>query len=104
MPTKTFTTGRIRQAVYDPATRQLDVHWDNKTVHAYKPVPEEVYRRLCNAPTPATYWEDRIAEEYPKATPMKVPGSGADQPRDLRDLFGNLPADPDDNTQEGPKP
>lgn len=69
MPTKTFTTGRIRQAVYDPASRQLDVHWDNKTVHAYKPVPEEVYRRLCNAPTPATYWEDRIAEEYPKPRP-----------------------------------
>lgn len=104
MPTQTFTTGRIRQAVYDPATRQLDVHWDNKTVNAYKQVPEEVYRRLCNAPTPATYWEDRIAEEYPKGTPMKAPGTGADKPKDLSDLFGNLPADPDDTTNETPKP
>lgn len=88
MLTQTFTTGRIRRAVYDPATRQLDVHWDNKTVNAYKPVPEEVFRRLCNAPTPATYWEDRIAEEYPKGTPMKQAGAGADKPKDLRDLFG----------------
>jgi len=26
MPTKTFTSGRIRRADYDPATRQLDLH------------------------------------------------------------------------------
>jgi hypothetical protein len=32
MLTKTFTFGRIRKAEYDPGTRQLDLHWDNKTV------------------------------------------------------------------------
>ena len=53
MPTKTFTSGRIRRADYDPATRQLDLHWDNKTVLAYKPVPEEVFRRISSAPYPA---------------------------------------------------
>lgn len=100
MLSKTFTTGRIRQAVYDPATRQLDVHWDNKTVHAYKPVPEEVYRRLCNAPTPATYWEDRIAEEYPKGTPMKPPGAAVDSLGTLRDLLGG----DDDGTPGGGAP
>lgn len=87
MPTKTFTSGRIRQAVYDPASRQLDLHWDNKTVLAYKQVPDEVYRRLCNAPNPAAYWEDRIADEYPKGVPAK---SGADPggAGRLDDLFG----------------
>ncbi len=49
MPTKTFTTSRLRKAVYDPASRQLDLHWDNQSVLAYKHVPEEVYRRLCSA-------------------------------------------------------
>lgn len=88
MPTKTFTSGRIRKAVYDPASRQLDLHWDNQSVLAYKHVPEEVYRRLCSAPNPATYWEDRIAEEYPKGTPMAPDPAGA-PPRDLRDLFGD---------------
>ena len=86
MPTKVFTSGRIRKAEYDPATQQLELHWDNKTVLAYKQVPGEVFRRLCSAPNPATYWEDRIAEEYPKATPAKRPGAGA--PKDLNDLFG----------------
>ena len=86
MPTKVFTSGRIRKAEYDTASRQLDLHWDNKSVLAYKQVPEEVFRRLCSAPNPATYWEDRIAEEYPKGTPMTRPGS--DGKKDLRDLFG----------------
>ena len=87
MQTKTFTSGRIRKADYDPASQQLDLHWDNKTILAYKHVPQEVYRRLCNAPSPATYWEDRIAEEYPKGTPMtsSVDPEGA---KKLSDLFG----------------
>lgn len=87
MPTKTFSGGRIRKAVYDAGSRQLDLHWDNHSVLAYKHVPEEVYRRLCAAPNPATYWEDRIAEEYPKGTPM--PAAGAPGGKDLRDLFGD---------------
>jgi hypothetical protein len=87
MPTKLFTSGRIRKADYDPATRQLDLHWDNKSILAYKHVPEEVYRRLCSAPNPATYWEDRIAEEYPKGTPRKS-SADPDGAKKLGDLFG----------------
>jgi hypothetical protein len=87
MPTKTFTSGRIRKADYDTSSRQLDLHFDNRSIVAYKQVPEEVYRRLCNAPNPATYWEDRIAEEYPKGTPLK---SNADPTaaKKFSDLFG----------------
>jgi hypothetical protein len=87
MPIKTFTSGRIRQANYDPVSRQLDLHWDNQTVLAYKHVPGEVYRRLCSAPNPATYWEDRIAEEYPKGIPM-TSGAAADGTKNFNDLFG----------------
>ncbi len=88
MLTKSFTSGRIRKAEYDPASRQLDLHWDNKSILAYRHVPEEVYRRLCSAPNPATYWEDRIAEEYPKGTP-RVSGSAAGSGKSLSDLFGD---------------
>ncbi len=93
MTTQTFTSGRIRRADYDPATRQLDLHWDNKTVMAYRPVPEEVFRRLCAAPYPASYWEDRIADEYPKATPMKSSASG-NAPKTLQALFASLDPQP----------
>ena len=88
MPTKMFTSGRIRKAVYDPASGQLDLLWDNKSILAYKHVPQEVYRRLCSAPNPATYWEDRIADEYPKGTPM-TSSADPDGARKLSDLFGD---------------
>ncbi len=88
MPTKQFTNGRIRKAEYDPASRQLDLHWDNKSIQAYKHVPEEVFRRLCSAPNPTTYWEDRIAEEYPKGRPMN-PGTDPGGGKKISDLFGN---------------
>jgi hypothetical protein len=88
MPIKEFTSGRLRKADYDASSQQLDLHWDNKSITAYKQVPGEVFRRLCSAPNPATYWEDRIAEEYPKGTPRTVPGGSG---KSLKDLFGDLP-------------
>jgi hypothetical protein len=96
MPTKNFSNGRIRKADYDTASHQLDLHFDNKSILAYKHVPEEVYRRLCSAPNAATYWEDRIAEEYPKGTPMTstVDPDGA---RKLSDLFGGGGGDGDNS-------
>jgi hypothetical protein len=86
MPTKVFTSGRLRKADYDPASRQLDLHWENQSVLAYKHVPAEVFRRLCSAPNPASYWEDRIAEEYPKGTP-RTTGGPAGGGKSLDDLF-----------------
>jgi hypothetical protein len=64
---KNFTSGEITQVSFDPTSRYLELVWRNKTVLAFKPVPEEIFRRLCNAPNRAVYYEDRIAEEYPKA-------------------------------------
>ena len=86
MPVKVFTSGRIRKAEYDAGTRQLDLTWDNQDVLVYKHVPEEVFRRLCSAPNPTTYWEDRIAEEYPKGPGRRAGGGGGG--KTLGDLFG----------------
>jgi len=87
MITKTFTTGRIIQALFDPSNRCLELRWSNKTVTAHRPVPEEVFRRLCNAPNPATYYEDRIVEEYPKVQPAQRPETSSTR-KALDDLFG----------------
>jgi hypothetical protein len=88
MPAKTFGIGRVRKADYDPASQQLDLTFDNGSVVAYKHVPAEVFRRLCSAPNPGTYWEDRIAEEYPKGTPRSA-GPGAGGEKKWSDLFGD---------------
>ena len=85
MQTKTFTSGRIRRAEYDPGSALLQLHWDTGQAKAYKGVPAEVYRRLCAAPNPTTYWEDRIAEEYP-ATQARPIAASAPKPS-LDDLF-----------------
>ena len=74
MVTKTFTIGEITQALYEPSSRYLELHWRTKTIRAFSPVPEETFRRLCNAPNPATYFEDRIAEEYPRVQPIRADG------------------------------
>ena len=84
---KTFTNGRICWADYNAESQQLDLHWDNKSTLAYKQVPQEVFRRLCSAPNPTTYWEDRIAEEYPKGRPMTSAAVPAGT-KTLNDLFG----------------
>lgn len=89
MPSKTFTVGRIRRADYDPASSQLELHWDNGNALAHRHVPQEVYRRLCSAPNPTVYWEDRIAEEYPKGTPAKSVATG-DAAKKFNDLFGGV--------------
>jgi hypothetical protein len=94
MPSKVFTSGRIRKADYDSASRALDLHWDDGKVLAYKHVPEEVFRRLCSAPNPATYWEDRIAEEYPKGTPRSGPAGGGKKLSDLFDLPDDTAGEP----------
>lgn len=91
MPVQRFTTGRLQLADYDPTSRQLDLRWTNGSVQAYRQVPEEVFRRLCSAPNPATYWEDRIAEEYPQGTP-RASTRATVQGKTLKDLFDDPPA------------
>lgn len=80
MQSKTFTSGRIRRADYDESSRRLELHWDDKTVRTYAQVPAEVFRRLCAAPNPSTYWEDRIAEEYPQAAALRKSAGAAGAP------------------------
>jgi hypothetical protein len=86
--TKEFGSSRIRKAEYDPATQQLDLHWDNRSILSYRHVPQEVFRRLCSAPNPPAYWEDRIADEYPKGPPKAPPAGGSAAGQPPPDLFG----------------
>ncbi|WP_310566394.1 KTSC domain-containing protein [Hydrogenophaga sp.] len=86
MPTQTFTSGRIRRADYDVGSGVLQLQWDNGQVKAYKGVPAEVFRRLCAAPNPTTYWEDRIAEEYPATAPT-LKATATTAKASLDDLF-----------------
>ncbi|NBW01861.1 MAG: KTSC domain-containing protein [Betaproteobacteria bacterium] len=87
METKTFTIGRIQRADYEARDRQLVLHFHDGSLRCYQSVPNEVFRRLCNAPNPTTYWEDRIAEEYPQARGKSSADAETAQKK-LNDLFG----------------
>ena len=87
MITKKFTTGEIEQVLFDPSSRYLEVQWRSKRIVAFRPVLEEIARRLCNAPNPSTYLEDRITEEYPKVEPKNNQATDYAKTK-LYDLFG----------------
>lgn len=56
--------GKLRSAGYDPVARELEIEFTSRDVKVFKGVPEDVWRRLRAAPNPASYYEDRIEEEY----------------------------------------
>ncbi len=68
-------TGRLRSACYDEAARVLEIAFHDGTTKRYRGVPMEVARRFFASPNPASFWEDRIAEEYP-ASSGRVGGAG----------------------------
>ncbi|MGB7182890.1 MAG: KTSC domain-containing protein [Burkholderiaceae bacterium] len=56
--------GKLRSAGYDPVARELEIEFSNRDVRIFIGVPDDVWRRLLSAPNPATYYEDRIEDEY----------------------------------------
>lgn len=55
MKQKKFLSGSIRQANYDPVSQQLDVVFENKTVLAYKNVPEWIFQKFSTDPSPRSF-------------------------------------------------
>ena len=65
MSRQMLRTDKLRSAAYDAAASRLEIEFNHGELRAYKSVPQEVARRFFAAPNPETFWEDRIAEEYP---------------------------------------
>jgi len=79
-------TAQLKSAGYDEKEKVLEIVFHNGQVKAYKGVPQEVARRLFAAPNPASFYEDRIAEEYPVETGRAA--GAQDAAARLDDLFG----------------
>ena len=43
----------------------LEIEFNDGRVMAYKGVSPEVHRRFVNAPSPVSFFDDKIADEYP---------------------------------------
>jgi KTSC domain len=66
MDRKRINSSRIRSAGYDPQTQVLEVEFTNGRIMSYRSVSAEVYRQFVNAPSPVSFFEDKIAENYPE--------------------------------------
>ena len=64
MERKPINSSKIRAVGYDPKTRVLEVELRDGAVIAYGGVSQEVHRQFMNAPSPTSYYEDKIADEF----------------------------------------
>ena len=79
-------TAQLKSAGYDEKQKVLEIAFHNGQLKSYRGVPPEVARRLFAAPNPASFWDDRIAEEYPVDN-GRAPAA-QDAAAKLNDLFG----------------
>lgn len=86
MQRKPLSGGRLRSVGFDERNQLLEIEYTDHSVTVFKQVPPEVYRRLLASPNPAAYYDDRIADEYPREQGSR--GDGAQARTRLDDLFG----------------
>ncbi len=103
MERRRISGGRLRSAEYHEKDGVLEIEFLDYSLKRFQSVPIEVWRRLLSAPNPATYYEDRIEEEYPVETAAhRVDESARSR---LDSLFGPPPgpdgADPSGQSGRG---
>lgn len=82
MQRKSLNSDKLRSAGYDEREQHLEIEYSDRSITVFKHVPLEVWRRLIAAPNPAAYYDDRIAEEYPRERGST--GSGRRRTRQAR--------------------
>ena len=65
MERKRINASNLRSVGYDPRGRVLEIEFSSGSIVQYSGVSEEVYRQLMNAPSPGSYFHDRIDENFP---------------------------------------
>ncbi len=64
MERKRVNSSKLRSVGYDERSQTLEVELANGQVWQYPKVYPEVYRRFMAAPNPASFYDDKIAEDY----------------------------------------
>lgn len=94
MERRNLRGGRLKAAAYDSREQLLEIDFVDGERRTFQAVPVEVWRRLIESPNPASYYADRIEEEY-VVSRGKTP-AGADARSKLDALFGAPGRDQDD--------
>lgn len=65
MERKRISSSKIRGVGYDPNGQVLEVEFSDGRVVAYTGVSPEVHRQFMSAPSPVSFFADKIDEAYP---------------------------------------
>jgi len=61
---KRINSSRIRSAGYDERTRTLEIEFSDGKIIAYANVSSETHRQFMAAPSPTSFFEDKIQEDF----------------------------------------
>ena len=65
MERKRVNSSKIRAVGYDPKAQLLEVEFSDGKVVQYRGVSQEVHRQFMAAPSPTSFFEDKIDESFP---------------------------------------
>jgi hypothetical protein len=67
MERKRVNSSKIRSAGYDPKSQTLEIEFSDGKIVDYRGVSQEVHRQFMAAPSPTSFFEDKIDENYPSS-------------------------------------
>lgn len=65
MERRRVNTSTIRSVGYDAGRQTLEVEFTSGSIVQYSGVSPEVHRRFMGAPSPASFFQDQIEENFP---------------------------------------
>ncbi|HEY6239655.1 MAG TPA: KTSC domain-containing protein [Burkholderiales bacterium] len=67
MERKRVNSSKIRAVGYDPKSQLLEVEFSDGKLIQYRGVSPEVHRQFMVAPSPTSFFEDKIDESFPSS-------------------------------------
>lgn len=64
MDRKRINASTIRSVGYDQGGQLLEIEFSNGSVVQYSGVSPEVHRRFMNSPSPGSFFQDQIEENF----------------------------------------
>lgn len=65
MERKRINSSKIRAVGYEPKSQALEVEFSDGKIVQYRGVSQEVHRQFMAAPSPTSFFEDKIDESFP---------------------------------------
>ena len=67
MERKRLNSSKIRAAGYDTKSQVLEIEFSDGKLIQYRGVSHEVHRQFMAAPSPTSFFEDKIDESFPSS-------------------------------------